>query len=235
MYTLMAIDREGTAPGAVWQRIPWEDYGFDPHIRHADMVNMAEAVRTQKPDAVFLDIDGLIDMGSPVEEICQGHHFCPCVVISGEGDTDHMRKAMRAGAFDYCTRPVTRDTLLEIVCALKKRLDERSKGSSAQGGRLAEIMTYIEAHYQEKLSLAGIAETFYMSKNYLCYYFKRHMGVNFVDYLSSLRIDKAKALLVSSMTLDEIAEKTGFSDTSYFIKVFKKYEGISPGAYRNSI
>ena len=234
MYILLAVNAEGALPGSVWQYIPWKDYGFDPHIRHTDAAHMEEAVRTQKPDAVFLDIDGLTDMETVLGEIGQEQTRCPCVVVSREADQGHVRRAMRAGAFDYCTKPVTREGLDEILCALKERLDERAKNSVLRDERLVGIIAYMEAHLHEKITLAGVAEAFYMSKNYLCYYFRRHMGVNFVDYLTSLRMDKAKVFLASPMTLDEIAEKTGFSDTPYFIKVFKKYEGISPGAYRKS-
>ena len=234
MYTLLALGMEGIAPGNPRDRIDWEAYGFDAHIRYADTTHMEEAIRTQKPDAVLLDIDGVKDMGI-LGEIGYGCHACPYVIISRETDSDHIRRAMRAGAFDYCVKPVTRENLSEILRALKERLDERAKCPAIQDERLAGIVAYMAARFHEKLTLAGVAEAFHMSKNYLCYYFKLHMGVNFVDYLTSLRIKKAKVYLVSSMTLDEIAEKTGFSDTPYFIKVFKKYEGISPGAYRKSV
>lgn len=230
MYILLVVNTECTLSGSVWQCVSWEDYGFDPHIRHIDAAHIGDGIRAEKPDAVFWDIDGLTDMDTVLGEIGHGHS-CPYVIISRETDRDHMRRAMRAGAFDYCEKPVTRESLTEILCALKERLNK----GTARDERLACILAYMENHLHEKLTLAGVAAASHMSKNYLCYYFKRHMGVNFVDYLTSLRINKAKDYLASNMTLDEIAEKTGFSDTPYFIKVFKKCEGIPPGAYRKSI
>jgi len=232
MYTLLSVGiANTTCEDDPWDRIDWEAYGFDAHTRHTDVAHIIEAMRTEKPDAVLLDIDGLADMDTVLGEIGYGHHTCPYVVISREADPAHMRRAMRAGAFDYCVKPVTRETLTEILCALRERL---TKGK-VRDERLAGILAHMENHLHEKLTLSGIAAASHISKNYLCYYFKRHMGVNFVDYLTSLRIEKAREYLASTMTLDEIAEKTGFSDTPYFIKVFKKSEGIPPGAYRRSI
>lgn len=235
MYILLAVNAVDAFPESVRRGMDWETSGFDPHIRYADAAYMEEAVRTQKPDAVLLDIDGLGDMEMVLETIGPAHPGCPCVVISTEADHAHVRRAMRAGAFDYCVKPVTRESLAEILCALRERLDERAKCPPIKDERIAGIIAYMEAHLHEKLTLAGIADVFHMSKNYLCSFFKMHMGVNFVDYLTSLRVDKAKGLLASNMSLDEIAEKTGFSDAPYFIKVFKKCEGVPPGAYRRSV
>mgnify|MGYP000347917205 CR=1 FL=1 len=234
MYVLLAISMGDTTPGDQWRGFEWESYGFFPPIRYTDVAHIEEAVRTQKPDAVFLDMDGLDDVAAILGEIDGARDDCLCVVISSDADPACMRRAMRAGAFDFCVKPVTGESLAEILCALRERLDERAKCPPIRDERLAGIIAYMEAHLSEKLSLTGIAGAFHMSKNYLCSYFKTHTGVNFVDYLTSLRIDKAKGLLSSNMSLDEIAEKTGFSDAPYFIKVFKKREGISPGAYRRS-
>jgi two-component system response regulator YesN len=235
MYTILAINRDGTAPGGAWRRVPWAEYGFDAQIRFGDAAHIREAVLAHKPDAVFLDVDGLTDMASWVGAVTQGPHPCLCIVLSGRAEHDHIRKAMRAGAFDFCAKPVNRDSLMEIADALRARLDERAKGPAVQDGRLPQIRAYIEAHLHEKIALPDVARAANMSKNYLCYYFKQHMGVTFVEYLSSVRIKRAKSLLAQPMTLDEIAEQTGFSDTPYFIKVFKKYEGVSPGAYRKTL
>ena len=231
MYTLLAVGIKD----ADMQLLDWDQYGFDPHIRHTDRAHMGEAIRMAAPNAVFLDTDGTEDMESTLGEIHRGHQSCPCIVISREADHDHMRRAMRAGAFDYFTKPVTRDCLAEAARVLKERLAQGAIHAPIQEKRLADIAAYMEAHLHEKLTLSSVAGRFYISKNYLCYYFKRHTGVNFVDYLSSMRVRKAKALLASPISLDEIAERTGFSDTPYFVKVFKKYEGLSPGAYRRSI
>lgn len=72
-----------------------------------------------------------------------------------------------------------------------------------------------------------------MSYSYLSRYFKQQTGCNFIYYLYRLRIDKAKEMLKNSgFKINQIAENVGFSDVNNFIRMFKKYEGITPGKYR---
>jgi two-component system response regulator YesN len=97
-----------------------------------------------------------------------------------------------------------------------------------------QITAYIEIHYAESLTLEQFAEQFGMSLGHFSRSFKGACGDNFVDYLGKVRINKAKELLVESdMKLDHIAVRVGYSTPSYFIKLFKKHTGITPGNYRS--
>ena len=73
------------------------------------------------------------------------------------------------------------------------------------------------------------------TKSAICPAFKQKYGITVVDYLTDLRVEEAKKLLVETdMTVSEISDETGFSDTSYFSKVFLRTVGISPTAYRRN-
>ena len=73
------------------------------------------------------------------------------------------------------------------------------------------------------------------TKSAICPAFKQKYGITVVDYLTELRIDESKKLLLETdMTVSEIADETGFSDTSYFSKVFLKTVGVSPSCYRRN-
>ncbi|HZK26497.1 MAG TPA: helix-turn-helix transcriptional regulator, partial [Thermoclostridium sp.] len=75
----------------------------------------------------------------------------------------------------------------------------------------------------------------YVSTSYLSRMFKKELGVNFIDYLNGLRVEKAKELLIDSQYKTyEVAEEVGISDAHYFSRLFKKYEGISPTEFRDS-
>lgn len=110
--------------------------------------------------------------------------------------------------------------LKENSSKLKKRYVERAR-------------QYIEDHYSESdLSLSGSAEYLGISQSYLSTQFKKEMGINFLDYLNRHRIEKSRQLLqMTDMTVEEIGFRTGFSSAKNFIRVFKKYMEISPGAY----
>ena len=78
-----------------------------------------------------------------------------------------------------------------------------------------------------------LAEQFHLNPQYISQLFKREIGVNFLAYLTSFRMEKAKKLLLStSLSVAEVAEQSGYGDYRVFTKVFKKSEGITPSQYR---
>ena len=85
------------------------------------------------------------------------------------------------------------------------------------------------------LIIVMIADHMDMNPHYLSKCFKAETGESLRDYINKYRIDAAKKLLLeSNMTMKEIAEKVGFIDNNAFIRVFKKYEGVTPGVYRKT-
>ncbi len=94
---------------------------------------------------------------------------------------------------------------------------------------------YIEKNYMnESISLTTAAENVVVSTGYLSVLFKKETGINFVDYLTNTRMEKAKNLLKNTeMKTYEIAYKIGYSNPHYFSVAFKKYSGMSPSEYRS--
>ncbi len=101
--------------------------------------------------------------------------------------------------------------------------------------RIMLFIHYLQEHYQEKFSLDSLAIHMSMSRNACCRYFKKMMNMTLSDYLLEYRLAKATTLLSSSeYNITEIAELTGFCDSSFFIKMFKEKPGITPNAYRKN-
>jgi two-component system response regulator YesN len=97
------------------------------------------------------------------------------------------------------------------------------------------IKEYINKNYcDSNISLNLIADEFCKSSVYISKLFKNETGENFIDYLTRLRMEKAKELLANSLNLKafEIAQNIGYTDISHFNKLFKKYTGFSPIEYR---
>jgi len=95
---------------------------------------------------------------------------------------------------------------------------------------------YVANNYHDiGLSLNMVADYVGINQSYLCRLFKDNMNENFVDYISQYRVDKAKQLLDSTnLTVKEIGYKVGFNSMPTFFRVFKKYNGITPGQYRSN-
>ncbi len=96
-----------------------------------------------------------------------------------------------------------------------------------------EVFRVMEEHYTEKLTLDDIARRIRCSKFYLAHRFREEVGVSVYEYLTLFRLSKSKLLLQNTnLSVAEIAEQTGFSSVSNFIKTFAKYETLTPLQYR---
>ncbi|MCD9020641.1 helix-turn-helix domain-containing protein [Cohnella silvisoli] len=98
---------------------------------------------------------------------------------------------------------------------------------------IAQALALIGSKYKDELTLRQIAKTIGISPNYLSTLFKKEVRLNFMDYLTNVRIEEAKRLLQdSNKMVYEISEQVGFSDQSYFTRSFKKIVGLAPNEYR---
>ncbi len=127
-----------------------------------------------------------------------------------------------AGAFTY---------LSDIFQLLLKRCVEEKEDQSTRPIRNVQI--YIEEHYREAVTLEEIAKHVGLNETYLSSIFKKQMGKSLIDFLTYIRIQHAKELLIDHCrSVNEIAEEVGFNDAKYFTKRFKKFTGVSPNEYR---
>lgn len=105
--------------------------------------------------------------------------------------------------------------------------------ASAVPEKFLEIRSYLEEHYAEKITLDELSERFFMSKYHLLREYQRLFGTTILNDLTIRRLSHAKSLLrFSSESVETIAAICGFQTSSYFIKVFKKYESLTPLEYR---
>ena len=98
---------------------------------------------------------------------------------------------------------------------------------------MKDIITYVEQHYGEPISIQSAANYIGVSESYFMKIFKESMHITFTNYLNHHRLDVAGALLKStSQSVLEIATNTGFANLSYFNRLFKAYYHMSPREYR---
>ena len=94
---------------------------------------------------------------------------------------------------------------------------------------------YVKRNCSEKLSLDSLAREVYLSKSYLSSIFKKETGMSLTAYITKVRVEKSKKMLLEENTsLAHISGQCGFKDQSYFTKVFKKETGVSPKRFRNN-
>ncbi|WP_168121792.1 AraC family transcriptional regulator [Paenibacillus sp. HB172176] len=97
----------------------------------------------------------------------------------------------------------------------------------------AFVTDYLNNHLQEDINLDLVADKLNITPGYLSSYFKEKTGTNFSDYLNDLRIGRAKELLANlELRIQDVASEVGYHNVNSFIRMFKRYSGITPGEYR---
>lgn len=108
-------------------------------------------------------------------------------------------------------------------------------GGAEHADILHKAVNYVREHHAQHITLDDVAAHVYLSKSYLSKLFKSEMGASFTEFVSRVRVERSKELLADpSLSLADIAIRTGFSDQSYYTKVFRSVTGLSPGQYRKS-
>lgn len=109
-----------------------------------------------------------------------------------------------------------------------------NSGTDSITEKINDIQNYLDLHFAEKISLDDLSERYFISKFHLSREFKKITGTTIGNYLTAKRVSHAKRQLrFTNLPLDAIALECGLSDTSYFVKVFKNAEGMTPGEYRS--
>lgn len=175
------------------------------------------------------------------------------IVISGHAEFDYVQQALRLGAVNYLLKPLDKTELVQVVEEALKREEEEARheklvklvdhklleidpGQSRMGKPVKDALLYVEQHLQEQLTMAEVAGLVHLNASYFSVMFKEQTGLPFSEYLSRLRVQKAKELLLQSrLSIGEIGERVGYHTDKYFIKVFKTLEGISPSRYRQQM
>lgn len=127
----------------------------------------------------------------------------------------------------------TRILLLEIMEYFMKNdvFEQVDFGKATDMQR--DLITYIQKHYTEKITLNMMAQKFHLSEKYISWYFKEHFSISFTQYVAHLRMSRAKDLLtITEQSITEVALSCGYPSVNLFIRNFKEFHGVTPLQYR---
>ena len=177
--------------------------------------------------------------GLKVIQSCRMKHpSIAFVIVSGYDDFSYCQQALRLKITDYILKPVNYEEFGTCIDNLKvslfqQRIKEDTAENEPEERVIVGITKYLQEHLKEEVSLSTLAEKFHLNAQYISQLFKNEIGVGFLSYLTNIRMEKAKKLLITtSRPITEVAEQTGFNDYRVFTKAFKKSENITPSQYR---
>lgn len=206
-----------------------------------------QMVKEYHPDILIVDINMPYLNGlEAIEEIRKERTEMKIIIVSGYDNFSYAQKAMELGVFSYLLKPLNMQKFKEVlesaINGYEKRLLEinllnKHGYHEEKQANADEIKTYMKTHYgSAELSLNAMADYFHVSSSTMAKMVKKRTGMNFSEYLNSLRLEAAENLLrETELTIHEISLMVGYSSQHYFSRIFKKYKEISPEGYRKTI
>ena len=188
-----------------------------------------------KPDIALLDIEmpGMngIELAKYIKE---KYADCIIIFITAYDRFDYAIEAMHIKAFDYLLKPWKEEKLCELINTAIENVRSMQKTDSIVHSQKDVIKDYIDRNYKKDISAKDVAGILGYSDVYFSKVFKQLFDDNFINYLTKIRIDRAKVLLKDvSFNIKEVGKSVGYADSNYFTKVFKRSIGISPSEYRS--
>ena len=215
----------------------WQAHDCQVIGQASDGLEALSKIDELKPDIVIMDINIPIMNGLKVIELSRiKHPDTAFVIVSGYDDFSYCRQALKLKITDYILKPVNYEEFGNCIDNLKISLFEskkENKDSQQKDRMIVSITKYLQNHLQEDVSLNVLAQEFHLNAQYISQLFKSEIGVGFLTYLTNIRMEHAKKLLLSTDdAISDISDQCGYNDYRVFTKVFKKKEGITPSQFR---
>jgi YesN/AraC family two-component response regulator len=161
------------------------------------------------------------------------------IILTAYDDFSFAQNAIRLGVVDYLLKPAKplklKESLDKAIHTIENDPNYKSDfiKSSSEKSIIEKALEYISLNFNQNITLDSIAKYVHFNPQYFSRYFKNNTGMNFIDYLSKVRIEESKKLLThTSKSIAAVSMAVGYVDPGYFSKVFIKYEGISPHKFR---
>ncbi len=205
------------------------------------------------PDVIVTDVNLPDKSGFEISEILKSDlrtSHIPLIILTALGSRESYLKGLESGVDLYLTKPFSYPILLQSIRSLlfnREKLryyytnninrisDGKSFGNIEQDFVSKLNKCIIDNHDNASFSVELLAEELHVSRVQLYRKVKALFNINISDYINNIKLDSAKALLQNStLTVSEIAYKTGFSSPNYFSTVFKAKFGVSPNVFRKT-
>lgn len=214
----------------------WEAHELEVIGEAADGMEAMTKIDDLVPDIVIMDINIPIMNGLKVIQMAKIRHpSMGFIIVSGYDDFSYCREALRLQITDYILKPVDYEEFGACIDRLRIGMYEINAADMKDYSErpITGITRYLQNHLEEDISLSLLADEFHLNAQYISQLFKSEIGVGFLTYLTNIRMENARKLLVStSLSIGEISSRCGYADYRVFTKAFKKNEGITPSQYR---
>lgn len=210
-----------------------------------------------RPDIILMDISmPFMDGLEASKRIKEFNKDIEIIILTAFDKFEYAKKAIKCGISDYLVKPYSDNDFTSSLNTLIKKIDDRNQYRNSISYRFLSEKTnieslinednennlniiinakkFIEENYMKDIRLDDVAKEVCISSYYFSRIFKKYEGVNYIQYLTKIRMEKAKELILrNKLSIKEIAIEVGYIDQNYFSRAFKKYTKLSPKEYSN--
>ncbi|MFC7678848.1 response regulator [Paenibacillus sp. GCM10028914] len=250
MYKLLLVDDEAIIIRGIRSFVDFDALSISEVFEASNGKSALEIFKAHEPELILADINmpkmNGLDFASAVKELKPNVKIA---LITGYDYFDYAVTALKAGVDDYVLKPVSKKDIqqtLQKLIAKRQQADndievsrlvqDLKKNADAidDTGYKAKIKQEIEDNIANvEFSLSYLAKQLALSTSYLSSLFKRLYGQTFQEYMLTIRLERAKILLLSThMKIYEIAAAVGFDDPNYLSASFKRKFMLSPNQFR---
>jgi len=240
----MIIDDEKTLRNLLIKTIPWNEKGLIVAGEAASGIEAINTIDEVRPDIAFVDIEMPFMNGIEFSKMAiERYPKLKILILTAFDNFNYARECIGVGVSAYLLKPIVRQDINSVLDDVVKKIDEEraQENQSNDTAPLRQVKSdaieeYLQRNYVDAgINLTYVARQFGFNPSYLSRKFKEKSGISFIDYLTSLRIERACELAKAGEMMYITAEKVGIPDPNYFGKCFKKYKGVSYSEYMKSV
>ena len=252
---LIIADDEKIIRDGLTSSVDYSRLGFSVDAVFEDGSQVIEYLKDHDADVVFTDV--VMNNTSGIEVAEWINAFRPHIIVvllTGYSDFEIARRAVECRVVKHIIlKPTSLSEIKHVFSGIygEYLLNQDSKESSAgitisegetdEAPGLSEdkltlkVIEWLEVHYSENISISDAAHHVHLSPGYLNRYLKRHTRRNYSDLLKEIRIRASKKLLKETdLSVKAVARQTGYTDASYFARIFQESTGMTPTEFRRN-
>lgn len=223
----MLLIQDGMLHGGTPEKCVYECFLFDLHglFRNMDRIKkyLRPIYRQQILPDIYYPVSKLPEIDSVTARLSEAYQSS-----LQETDLDHPLELIVTGCICQLFASILQTRSYTTV-------PEISAENTRKTDQIKTVLEYIELHYSSSITLSDLARTANMNPKYFCRFFRSITHQTPMEYVNMYRIEKAAQMLHSTrLPVTDVCMECGFNDCSNFIKVFRKYKGVTPNQYRKS-
>ncbi len=243
-FTVMVAEDELPLLNSFCKKIADLDMGFEVIGTAQDGKELLENLKKEVPDLLFTDIEmPQLNGLTLLKELEHTHPNMIKIIVSSYDNFNYAQAAIKLRVHDYLLKPILQEDLKAVLDEVKQLLEERYQNDpifAATGkelaidGAVSYMKDYLTKNYASDIQLDELSSALHYNETHLRRSFQQEVGLSPLKYVTHLRMQKAKQLLLQrkDLTVGEIGLAVGYSTPMYFNRIFKLTHGITPGEFR---